>query len=104
VYLVEEIVWRVLVLTASRGHIGAAREDFFREIRGVAYKDLQEAVNSLEKDGLVTVEWTGPNKFLCFVSEKGSLLAKEEYQKRLKAYRDRMESQQKAAAGGLDKV
>ena len=44
----------------------------------------------------------GPNKFLIMISEKGSQLVKEEYEKRLEAYRKRIEDQ--SVKHGLDKV
>jgi len=99
----EDLDWRVLSLTAKRGLIGATREDFFREIRGARYEDLEEAVRRLEADGFVAIEWTGPNKFILTVTEKGSRLAAAEYEKRLKAYEERIEAQRKAV-GGVDKV
>jgi len=98
----EELPWKVLVLTAGRGHIGATREDFFREVRGVKYADLESALRELEGEGLINIEWTGIDKFLCTVSEKGALLAKEEYEKRLSAYKRRMDDQHKST--GIEKI
>ncbi len=101
----DEIDWKVLSLTAKRGLIGATREDFFREIRGAKYEDLEDAVRRLETDGYVQIEWTGPNKFILTVTEKGSQLAAAEYEKRLKLYQERIEAQRKAVGGGgIDKV
>jgi hypothetical protein len=94
----EELPWKVLVLTAGRGHIGATREDFFREIRGIAYADLEEALRELESEGLIQIDWTGIDKFLCTVTEKGGALAAGEYAKRLAAYKKRMEEQHKSSS------
>ncbi len=99
----EELDWKVLSLTAKRGVIGATREDFFREIRGLRYEDLEEAVASLETEGFIAIEWTGPNRFILTVTEKGSQLAAAEYEKRLKAYQDRIDSQRKAV-GGVERI
>lgn len=99
----EELDWKVLSLTAKRGLIGASREDFFREVRGAKYEDLEDAVQRLEQEGYVTTEWTGPNRFILTVTEKGSQLAAAEYEKRLKAYQDRIESQRKGV-GGVERV
>mgnify|MGYP001558589400 CR=1 FL=1 len=51
----EDVPWRVLNLVAKRGYIGATREDFFREIRGVIYEDLEKAILALEKEGYVSL-------------------------------------------------
>ena len=51
---------------------------------------------------LINIEWTGIDKFLCTVSEKGALLAKEEYEKRLSAYKRRMDDQHKST--GIEKI
>jgi len=96
----EELPWKVLVLIAGRGHIGATREDFFREIRGIAYAELEGALRELEAESLINIEWTGIDKFLCTVSEKGGQLAAHEYEKRLAAYKRRMEDQHKSSSIG----
>ena len=99
----EELDWKVLSLTAKRGVIGATREDFFRDIRGLRYEDLEEAIASLETEGFIAIEWTGPNRFILTVTEKGSKLAAAEYEKRLQAYQDRIDSQRKAV-GGVERI
>lgn len=99
----EEFDWRVLSLTAKRGLIGAAREDFFQDIRGTRYEDLEDAIHRLEAQGYVEIEWTGPNKFILTITEQGSRLATQEYEKRLKAYQERIEAQRRAV-GGVEKV
>ena len=99
----EELDWKLLSLTAKRGLIGATREDFFREVRGLRYEDLEDSVRRLEAEGYVAIEWTGPNKFILTVTEKGSQLAAAEYEKRLKAYEERIESQRKVT-GGIEKI
>ncbi|TLZ67260.1 MAG: hypothetical protein E6K16_00990 [Methanobacteriota archaeon] len=98
----EDVPWRVLNLVAKRGYIGATREDFFREIRGVTYDDLEKAILALEKDGYVSLEWLADSRFLITITEKGSTEVKGEYERRLKAYQERVTSQQSKA--GLDKV
>lgn len=99
----DDLDWKILSLTAKRGLIGATREDFFREIRGLRYEDLEDAVRRLETEGYLAIEWTGENRFILSVTEKGSHLAATEYEKRLKAYEQRIESQRKSA-GHVDKV
>ena len=99
----EDLDWKILSLVAKRGLIGATREDFFRDIRGLRYEDLEEAVRRLESDGYIAIEWTGENRFILTVTEKGSQLAATEYENRLKSYEQRIESQRKAA-GRVEKV
>jgi len=99
----DELAWKVLSLTAKRGMIGATREDFFREIRILRYEDLEDAIHALETEGYIAIEWTGPNRFILTVTEKGSQLAAAEYEKRLQAYQDRIESQRKAV-GGVERI
>ena len=99
----DEVDWKILSLTAKRGVIGATREDFFRDIRGLRYEDLMDAVGRLDKDGYIAIEWTGEDRFILTVTEKGSQLAATEYEKRLKAYEQRIDDQRKIAKG-VDKI
>ena len=98
----DDLPWRVLNIAAKRGYIGASREDFFREIRGVVYDDLERAVLDLEKTGVVSVEWLGDSRFLVSITELGSREVREEYERRLKAYEERIAEQRHKA--GLDRV
>jgi len=98
----DELSWKIVNLVAKRGYIGATREDFFVEVRGLVYEQLEVALLSLERDDYIRIEWTGPNKFLVQITEKGSKLAKDEYEKRLNVYRKRVDEQ--ASTGGLEKI
>ena len=40
----DELPWKILNLVAKRGYIGMTREDFFREVRGVIYEELERAI------------------------------------------------------------
>src|SRR2546427_6225827 len=86
----EDVHWRVLNLVAKRGYIGATREDFFREIRGAIYDDLEKAILSLEKDGYVRLEWLADSRVIITITEKGAAGVKGEDERRLKAYQDRV--------------
>ncbi len=98
----DELSWKIVYLVAKRGHIGATREDFFTEIRGLIYEDLEESILRLEREEYIKIEWLGPNKFLCMIKERGSQLVKDEYEKRLDAYRKRIEEQKDVA--GIEKI
>lgn len=94
----DDFTWQVLNTAAKRGYFGASREDFFTEMRGVRYKELETAVKGLEADGLVTVEWTGPNKFVVNITEKGNEMVTSEYEKRLADYEKKIADQKAATA------
>jgi DNA-binding PadR family transcriptional regulator len=93
----DDLTWRALVVTAKRGFIGASREDFFSEIRGVVYADLEKCILDLEKRGYVAVEWTGPSKFIVSVTDEGNAFVKEEYKRRLEEYKRRIGEQEAGA-------
>jgi len=96
----DENSWKVLSLAAKRGHIGCTREDFFREIRGIAWVELEESVREVEAAGYVHIEWTGIDKFLLTITEKGGEMVRDQYEQRLNAYKARMEDQTKRAGIG----
>src|SRR2546427_12674423 len=89
----EDVHWRVLNLVAKRGYIGATREDFFREIRGVIYDDLEKAILALEKDGYVNLEWLAGSRFIIPITGKGAAGRKGGDQGRLKADQERAAGQ-----------
>ncbi len=93
----EELPWRVLILASKRGYIGANREDCFHEIRGVMYDTLERAVLELERGGLLTVQWLSDSRFVVMITDKGSVEVREEYERRLKAYEERIAEQKKKA-------
>lgn len=94
----DDFQWQVLNTAAKRGYYGASREDLFSDMRGVRYKQLEEAVKALEQDGCVEVEWTGPNKFVVNITEKGTEMVKSEYKERLAEYEKKIEEQKAATA------
>ncbi len=94
----DDFQWQVLNTAAKRGYYGASREDLFSNIRGVRYKELEEAIRALEGGGLVQVEWIGPNKFVVNITEKGTEMVKSEYKERLAEYEKKIEEQKAATA------
>src|SRR2546428_11412240 len=85
----EDVPWRVLNLVAKRGYIGATREDFFREIRGVTYEDLEKAILALEKDGYVSLEWLGDKPVLVSRTGKETTEVKGGYERPVEGEQDR---------------
>jgi DNA-binding PadR family transcriptional regulator len=90
----DEFSWKVLSVVARRGYLGASREDFFSEIRGVQYRALEDELRALEEEGNIEIEWTGPNKFIVTITSQGSQMISEEYKKRLESYEKKVEDQE----------
>ena len=59
-----ELEDQVLQIAARRGYIGVPKGDYFRELRGISYGELERVISQLEYQGLITVEWTGPEEFV----------------------------------------
>src|SRR2546428_10047088 len=93
----EELPWKILNLVAKRGYIGATREDFFREIRGVIYDDLEKTILELERGGDVGVGWLSGSRFLISITGKGSSEGRGGDERRLKVYQDRIAIQKPKA-------
>ncbi len=91
----DDFSWKVLSVVARRGYLGATREDFFKEIRGVQYKALEGELRELEKEGSIEVEWTGPNKFIITITTQGSKIVADEYKKRITDYEQATKEQAK---------
>ncbi len=89
----DDFSWKVLSVVARRGYMGASREDFFKEIRGVQYKALEEELRELENEGNIQIEWTGPNKFIVTITTQGSQLVGDEYKKRIADYEQATQAQ-----------
>lgn len=89
----DDFTWQVLSVVARRGYMGASREDFFKEIRGVQYKALESELRELENEGNIEIEWTGPNKFIVTITTQGSQLVGDEYKRRITDYERATEEQ-----------
>jgi hypothetical protein len=61
----------MLKVAAKRGIIGASRDDLFKVLKGVAYSELEELIDELERKGYVTVEWVGFADFVITVTPEG---------------------------------
>lgn len=96
----DDVVWKVLSTVAKRGYIGATREDLFKEARGINFDELQQIIVDLEREGHITLEWMGVNKFVATITPGGSALVRMEYVKRIEDFRKRAEAEQTAADSG----
>ena len=88
----DPVVWTILSTVAKRDYIGATREDLFREARGMGYDELEQILLDLEREGHLTIEWLGFNKFIATITEGGSALVRAEYVRRIDEYRKRVEA------------
>jgi hypothetical protein len=69
--MLSDLGQRMLLITARRGYTGADREVFFHFIRGIRYKEMEKEVMSLEREGLISIEWVGPSNFTVSITAKG---------------------------------
>ena len=67
----DDFAQKALALVVKRDWVGATREDFFQEFRGVSYKEVETAALTLNKDGFVNLEWTGPTSFILTATNQG---------------------------------
>jgi len=61
----------MLRLAAKRGNIGANRDDLFKELKGIAYGELEELAQELERKGYVTIDWLGTYDFVVTITPQG---------------------------------
>jgi hypothetical protein len=85
----DDFAWRVLNLASKRVKKGVTREDFFREIRGVAYDELEQTILEHENQGWVSVQWLADTRFVVSITQSGSAEAKGEAERRLKLIEER---------------
>lgn len=69
--MTEGMYEKMLRVAAKRGLIGASRDDLFKVLKGVAYSELEELIDELERKGYVTVEWVGFADFVITVTPEG---------------------------------
>ena len=69
--MAEGVYEKMLREAAKRGLIGASRDDLFKALKGVAYSELEELIDELERKGYITVEWVGFADFVITVTPEG---------------------------------
>ena len=62
---------RILEALVVRGFLGLTKNDLFVRFKGISYDELQAAVERLERQGLVQINWKGPADFTVQVTTKG---------------------------------
>jgi small GTP-binding protein len=68
---VLEFEWEVLDAIAKRGKLGASKEYFFQNIKGIGFDTLRANIESLEKKGYLKVNWNGASDFVAKATEEG---------------------------------
>ncbi len=69
--MMENVEEEMLKIAARRGNIGASRDDLYKELRGIAYSDLEEMVQELERRGWLTIDWLGTYDFVVTITPQG---------------------------------
>ena len=67
----KNITETMLEVAQKRGKYGATRDDFFKEIRGVAYNELKLKAQELEQEGYIKIDWIDSFDFVITVTPKG---------------------------------
>ena len=62
---------RLLQLAVKRGYQGVDKVDYFRAFQGISYPLLLNALQGLERKGLIKVEWSGQDQFIVFITNDG---------------------------------
>jgi hypothetical protein len=66
----------ILSVAAKRGKAGIDKAELLFElgkiVKGIAYTDLARKIEKLRTDNLITVEETGPDDFIVFITQQGS--------------------------------
>jgi len=68
---VGETSMKILSFAKRRSPIGVAKKDLLMVIKNVDHDTLMAEIEELRKNGLVTVELTGPASFLVKITERG---------------------------------
>lgn len=62
---------RLLEALALRGFLGYTKNDLFARFKGVSYDELKVALEHLEREALVQLNWRGPADFTALITPKG---------------------------------
>ncbi|MEK6851496.1 MAG: Rab family GTPase [Candidatus Thermoplasmatota archaeon] len=62
---------RILEALTLRGFLGLAKNDLFARFKGIGYDELKTAVERLERQGMVQLNWRGPSDFSVLITTKG---------------------------------
>jgi small GTP-binding protein len=66
-----EVEWEILGAIVKRGKLGASKEFFFQNVRGISFDTLKANIESLERKGYLQVNWNGTSDFLAKATDEG---------------------------------
>jgi small GTP-binding protein len=62
---------RILQALALRGFLGLTKNDLFQRFKGIQYDELKAALDRLERQILIQMNWRGPAEFTVLITPKG---------------------------------
>ncbi len=69
--MIENVEEEMLRIAAKRGNIGASRDDLYKELKGIAYQELEEIVQELAQRGWISIDWLGTYDFVVTITQQG---------------------------------
>ena len=67
----QKLQGSLLLICQSWGYRGATREAFYKDIKGLNYSDMKNALAILEEKGYVTLEWVDFDRFFAYITPEG---------------------------------
>ena len=67
----QKLQGSLLLICKSWGYRGATREAFYKNIKGLNYNDMKDALKVLEEKGYVTLEWVDYDRFFAYITDDG---------------------------------
>ncbi len=69
--MIENLEETMLRIAAKRGNIGASRDELFKDLKGIAYNELEELIKEMEQKGYITIDWLGTYDFMVTITPQG---------------------------------
>ncbi len=63
---------KILLMVARKGTLGMSKKEFFENIQGISYNDLEKELTRLEREALIQINWRGPADFTVLITPLGS--------------------------------
>ena len=61
----------ILLICEAWGHRGATREILYKDIKGLNFSHMKDALASLEEKGFITIEWIDFDRFFSYITPEG---------------------------------
>ncbi len=69
--MIENLEETMLKIAAKRGNIGASRDELFKDLKGIAYNELERLIKEMEQKGYITIDWLGTYDFMVTITPQG---------------------------------